>query len=218
MQTFSLDVQLRDVIGKKVKQLRRQGMLPATIYGKSFNPVSVQLDDRTFNNTYRKAGRTALIELNIPGQRKQSAFIHAVQRHPVSRNIIHADFRVVNLREKLHVEVPVLLIGESPLVARGDAVYNQTLTTIEINALPAEMPQHIEVDVSILDRVDKTIHVRDLPLDEHYEYITEGDELIVALSQTRASLAAEDEKTDDKVSEPAEPQLIREDRESRDEE
>lgn len=208
----ALDLQLRTVIGKKVKTLRRQGLIPATVYGKGIEPLSVQMSERAFQNIYRRVGRTALVELNIPGQVKQAAFIQDIQRHPISRAIIHADFHVVNLREKIHVEVPLVLVGKSALVERGDAVFNQSLTTVEVEALPAELPQHIDVDVSDLNSFDKAIYVRDLPVSSSYTFITPGDEMIVSLTATRAGVEAEEAATTI-----TEPELIREEREAKEE-
>lgn len=202
---FALDVQMRSVQGKKVKLLRQQGILPATIYGKGFDPLSVQIDERTFNTTYRRAGRTALIELNIPGQAKQSVFVQDVQRHPVTRAIIHADLRVVDLKQAMNVEVPVVLIGESPLVKRGDGLVNHGITTIEVHALPADIPQHLEVDISALDDFDKSIYVRDLPTSTLYTVVTDGDELIASIAQLRATTEEEEAAAEA----PAEPELIR---------
>src|SRR5262245_7686605 len=207
--THSLAVELRTVLGKKVKQLRRSGLLPATVYGKGISPISIQIDERTFTSTYRHVGRTALVELNIPNQPIQSAFIHAVQRHPVSRSIIHVDFRVVDLKVAITVEVPLTFTGESPLVERGDAVLNQVLNSVEVRALPAELPSHIEVDISGLDELDKTIRVRDLPTASTYTIVTDEDELVVSLGQAR------EEEVEEEVEEeaPVEPELIREQRE-----
>ncbi len=202
----SLDVQLRDIQGKKVKQLRQQGLLPATVYGKGFGPLSVQVDERAFSLTYRQAGRTALIDLNIPGQKNQAAFIHAIQRHPVSRRIIHADFRVVDLQRYINIEVPVMLVGESPVVKRNDGILIHGLTTVQVHALPADLPQHIEVDVSVLDSFEKSLYVRDLPTSDNYSFVTSGDELIAALSPLRAAEEAPVEGG------PTEPELIRRER------
>ncbi len=92
---FSIDTEIRTVVGKRVKYLREQGIIPATIYGKNFGPVSVQADWRSFHAAYEKVGRTKPITLNIPGHESQVAIIKDIQRHPVSRNIMHADFQVV---------------------------------------------------------------------------------------------------------------------------
>jgi large subunit ribosomal protein L25 len=181
-EKLTLDLEHRELKGKKVNRLRRAGLLPATVYGKGVEPVSVQVDARTFGAVLKKAGRTALVELNIPGRRKQSAFIHVLQRHPVTRAIIHADLRVVDLLTELSVEVPIHAIGESELVKRGDALLNQVLSTLEVRALPTNIPQSIDVDISVLDDLDKNIHVRDIMPPDKVTIMTDGDELIFSVT------------------------------------
>src|ERR1700752_578735 len=91
---IKVELENRTLTGKKVNRLRREGILPATVYGKGVGPFTVQLSARGFNDVYRHIGRTALVDLAIPGQKPQSAFIHSLQRHPVTRAILHADFLV----------------------------------------------------------------------------------------------------------------------------
>jgi large subunit ribosomal protein L25 len=200
----------RTVTGKKVNRLRRAGILPATVYGKGVGPFSVQVDARTFSAIYRHAGRTTLIELQIPDQQPQSAFIHALQRHPVSRAIIHADFRVVDLRIEITVAVPIHIVGESELVERGDATLNQVLVTLDVHALPTDLPSHIEVDISGLDSFDKSIHVRDIQLPGKGTIETPEDELVVSLNPARVEEEVEEEEAEET---PSEPTLVREKRE-----
>ncbi|MGQ9895902.1 MAG: 50S ribosomal protein L25 [Roseiflexus sp.] len=121
-EKFTLSLEARSVLGKKVKRLRRSGILPATVYGKGIEPVAVQVNARSFQAIYRQAGRTSLIELHIAGHPPLAAFIHALQRHPVTRDIIHADVRVVDLRQEVEVVIPLHIEGESPLVESGEAV------------------------------------------------------------------------------------------------
>jgi large subunit ribosomal protein L25 len=211
-EKHSLSVQRRSVTGKHVKHLRTQGLLPATVYGKGVDPVSIQLDERTFFNVYRRVGHTSLVDLQIEGEKKQqSAFVHVVQRHPVTRAIVHADFRVVDLKVAINAEVPLHLIGESPLVERGDAVVNQMLQMLEVHALPANIPSSIEIDVSGLDSLDKSIYVRDLAEGKDYEIITDNEEVIVSLTEVRARRTEEEEE--EEAAEAAEPELIRREQE-----
>lgn len=207
--SISMDMQRRTVTGKKVKQLRKQGILPATVYGKGIEPVSVQIDERTFETIYHQAGRSSLITLSLPEQKPQAAFIQDVQRHPVTRAILHADLRVVNLSETIYSEVPVILIGKSPLAERGDAIIYHGLSIIEVHALPADVPHQIEVDVSHLDNLDTSITVGDLPASATYTIVSPAESVIVALSPTRKS--AEEEGTIQESSS-LEPALIRKER------
>src|SRR4051812_45826788 len=189
---ITLDLESRTVVGKKVNRLRRAGVLPATVYGKGIGPFTVQVSARGFNEAYRRAGKTSLVDLAIPGQPAQSAFIHSLQRHPVSRAILHADFLVVDLKIEISVEIPIHLTGESELVDRGDATLNQVLNTLTVRALPAELPSYIEVDISGLDSMEKSVHVRDIGALEHGEIITDPEELVVSLSQSRPEEVVEE--------------------------
>jgi large subunit ribosomal protein L25 len=207
---IQLELENRTLVGKKVNRLRRAGILPATVYGKGVGPFTVQLSARGFNEAYRRAGKTALIDLAIQGQKPQSAFVHSLQRHPVTRTIVHVDFLAVDLKTEITVEVPIHITGESELVNRGDATLNQVLTGLDVRALPAELPPYIEVDISGLDSMDKSIHVRDIAPLEKGAIITGEDELVVSLSQSRP--AEEEEVVEEEAAE-AEPELVREKRE-----
>lgn len=198
----TLEAQTRTVTGKKVKHLRQEGLIPATVYGKGFNPQSIQVNDRAFNLLYRRTGKTALIDLMVDGI-LASVFVQAVQRHPLSRNIIHIDFKVVNLRVAVQVEVPVTTVGESPLVARGDALINYALSMVMIEALPAELPQHVEVDISGLTSLEKSIHVRDIATGSGFKILTDPDAVLISLGQLRP---IEEEPVQQTTSEP---ELIR---------
>lgn len=206
MSKHTLDASVRTVIGKKVKNLRKQGLIPATVYGKGFEPVSVSVGERPFTNIYRRSGKTALIDLSIAG-RNASVFVQEVQRHPLNRNIIHVDFKAVDLKVVIQIEVPVTTVGESPIVARGDAMINFVLNSVMVEALPAELPQHIEIDVSILDEFDKTITAADIPAATGYKILTDPSEVLISLTQVRASTEEESFEAT-----PAEPELIRPDR------
>jgi large subunit ribosomal protein L25 len=212
---IKLDLESRAITGKKVNRLRREGIMPATVYGKGIGPFSVQLNARTFSDTYRHAGKTALVDITIPGQKAQSAFIHSVQRHPVTRSILHADFLVVDLKTEINVDVPIHIVGESELVTRGDAILNQPLTALSVRALPADLPPNIEVDISGLDSMDKSIHVRDIPALAKGTIVTPEDELVVSL--TPARVVEEEEVAAEEEAEEAEPELVREKREDEEE-
>lgn len=205
---YSLDAQQREILGKKVKNLRKQGLIPATVYGKGVKPVSVQFEERGFLALYRKVGKTALIDLNIPGQSNLSVFVQAVQRHPISRAIIHADLKAVDVNKPVQIEVPITTVGESPLVARGDAMLNHVIATVLVEALPANLPQHIEIDISVLNHPDKSLTVADLPTGGGYKVLNDAEQVVLSLSQTRAT-ADEEPATEVAV----EPELVRKERE-----
>ncbi|KAB8143960.1 50S ribosomal protein L25 [Chloroflexia bacterium SDU3-3] len=204
-ETFKLEFETRTLFGKKVNRLRREGILPATVYGKNIGPFAVQINGRTFSDLVRKSGKTGLIEVSIPGQPVRTALVHAVQRHPVSREFIHADLLIVDLKTAITVDVPVHLIGESPVVKNEGAVLNHTLSTVSVHALPTEIPSHIEVDVSVLDSLDKNILVSDIKLPGEATIVTAADEVVASVTPATVETAPSDEA-------PAEPELVREDR------
>jgi large subunit ribosomal protein L25 len=206
----TIDAQLREITGKKVKTLRRQGVIPATIYGKGYDPLTIQLNERSFTQAYRQVGKSSLITLNIEGKPPQQAFIQDVQRHPVKRDILHADFLVVDLKAEMNAEIQIVLVGESPLAARDDAIVNHMLHTVEIHALPANLPHHIEVDISNLDSIDKSICVGDLPAGEKYHFVTPLDTVIVSLTGVYQS---QEDAVEEQAPKEAEPALIRKERE-----
>lgn len=205
MSSQALSAQVRTVLGKKVKYLRKEGLIPCTVYGKGFDAVSAQVGAREFESLFRKAGRTSIIDLTIDGHGMQSVFVQDIQRHPVSRGILHIDFKVVDLKKPVHVEVPVVAVGESPMVARGDALLNHVLNMLMVEALPNDIPQHIDVDISGLDAIDKVIHVSDLPAQTSYKILAAANQPLLSLSQLRAVEAEEPAEEE----QPAEPELIR---------
>jgi large subunit ribosomal protein L25 len=196
---LSLDAQPRTVIGKHVKYLRQQGLLPAVVYGKETAPISIQIDDRTFNLTYRKAGHTSLVDLNIPGQGELAAFVQDVQRHPVTRTIMHADFRVVDLKVVIGAEVPIYLTGTSELLENGQAVMNQTLAQLEVRALPANIPSYVEVDISGLESFDVSLTVNDIPVTGDFEVVTDPETVVASLTPVRVRAAEEEEATEEEA-------------------
>jgi large subunit ribosomal protein L25 len=178
---IELNLTKRTVIGKKVNNLRKTGVLPATVYGKHLPPITVQTEARAFAPVMKAAGKTSLVTLNIAGEEPIAAFIHSFQRHPVSRAIIHVDFHAVDMSETVEVDVPVHMKGVSPLVVRGDAIFNN-VTTLRVRALPGNLPTEIVVDVSGLDMFDKAIRVSDIKLIGGAIILGLTDDLVVGLA------------------------------------
>lgn len=188
---MKLTLEPRTVTGKKVKSLRKQGLIPASICGKGIENANFQLDRKTFTLLYRQAGRTTLIELQTPSGR-QSAFVRQAQIHPVSREYIHVDFRVVDLRTEITADVPIVTVGENRLIERGDALISQSLPTLHVKALPGDLPHQVEVDVSKLEEVGTTIHVSDLSLGDKVEILTPAEQAVVTLSASRMAAEVEE--------------------------
>ncbi|MBI4130116.1 50S ribosomal protein L25 [Candidatus Roizmanbacteria bacterium] len=166
MQHPQLKAEKRTVLGKQVKRLRKVGTLPGNVYGKKRKSEAIQVDMKNFQKIYQEAGETGLVDLAL-GQEKKTVpvLIHNVHFHPVSGLYLHADFHQVDLTEKMQLEVPVTLTGKSPIVEKKQAVLLQLINKIAVEALPADLPEEITVDISGLTEIGQEIKVTDLKLD-----------------------------------------------------
>ncbi len=190
-ETLSLALQPREITGKYVKRLRQQGILPLGICGRGIEPYPAQIDEREFMRVINKAGFTGLIEITMPGQKKQSAFLQELQRHPVTGRPVHADLKVVDVNRPIEVEVPVVAQGENPLVDKGHALLNQLVTSLLVRTLPAHVPHQFDVDITTLTDFDQHIYVRDLQVGDDVEILVEGDIVLMSLTHPKVEVAEE---------------------------
>jgi large subunit ribosomal protein L25 len=181
MERLSLSLNPRTITGKKVKQLRKQGLVPASICGRGVQTEIFQVDVREFNQIYRHAGRTGLIDLRLPDGTR-SAFIRQVQRNPVNDQYIHVDFRIVDLTVEITADIPIVAVGENRLVEQNQGVLSMPHATLHVRGLPADLPQVVEVDVSRLEDFHQVIHVSDLDLGSTIEVLTPGEEVVATLT------------------------------------
>lgn len=154
----------RKIVGKKVKTLRREGILPANVYGKDVASTAVQVDYKDFEEVFRKSGETQLVYL-VLGKEEVPVLIHNVQKDPVTGVFLHADFMKVSLKEKVTTLVPVEGVGESPAEKQGLGTVVFHIDELEVEALPTDIPEKIEVDLSGLSEVGQSILVSDLEFD-----------------------------------------------------
>ncbi|HYF65490.1 MAG TPA: 50S ribosomal protein L25 [Herpetosiphonaceae bacterium] len=191
-ETLKLSLQPREITGKKVKDLRKEGILPIAICGRGVEPYSAQIEEREFMRVINRAGYTGLIELSMPGRKKQSAFLLEVQRNSVTGRVVHADLRVVDVNKPVEVDVPVVAHGENTLVEKGQAILNQTLSSITVRALPTAIPHEFGVDISTLVEFDQHIYVRDLVASAaDVELLIDPDTMVFVLSHAKVEPAEE---------------------------
>ena len=191
MKKAKLEVQKRKILGRKVKKLRNQGILPANIYGKKIKSKALQVDLKEFEKLYKEVGETSVVDLKIKGEKKtRPILIHNLQIHPVTDLPLHADFRQISLKEKTTVEVPVELIGEAPAEKEGIGILVTLLDNLEVEALPSDLPEKLEVDISNLKVIDDVIRVTDIKVDRKKIKILASKNEIVAKIE---SLAKEEE-------------------------
>lgn len=205
-QKEQLSVEKRSIFGKQLKKLRKEGVLPGNVYGKNINSTAVQLPFKDFMEVYSKVGSTGLIDLTLDGK-KHPVLIHNIAIHTLTHDPIHADFFIVNLKEKISAHVPVLAEGEPAAVTNKTGMLLQLLNEVEIEALPSDLPESIPVDVSALTEVGDQLTVESLKapngvtiLNEAGQAVFRIDELV---SEEAEALEAEEEAAAEAASEEA---------------
>jgi len=179
MKAIDLKAEKRTVLGKKVKTLRKEGLIPAHIFGKGLKTLHVSVRDRDFLKVFDETGETGIVNIKVDSG-EHPVLIRNVQEHPVTGKPLHIDFYQVNLKEKVAVNVPLEFEGEPAAVERKEGLLLMPISEIEIEALPADLPETIKVDVSKLEKIDDTIHVKDLKIDKSKIEILTDLEAIVA--------------------------------------
>jgi len=199
MAELILRAEPRTILGKKVKQLRRNGRIPAVVYGPVLSEtVSVSVDSREFDRFYHRAGHATLFTLKWEGG-EQAVVIRDVQMDPVRQIPIHADFFAPNLRVVLTASVPINFHNEPEIT---DAILTHNLNELQVSALPAEIPQHIEVDLSSMTAVGDSVRAGDVSLPAGVTLITPEDEIIAILSGVAAAEEPEEvEAADEEAAE-----------------
>lgn len=182
MTQLPLTVAKRTISGKKVKKLRAQGKIPANVFGKNTKSMGVEVGGDLFAKIYDEAGETKVIELTV-GDEKKPVLIQNVQVHPVTATILHVDFRQVDLREKIKAQIPIELTGESPVITEKSGVVLQLLNEIEVEALPTELPEKIEVDTTKLLKVGDVIIVSELSLPKSVAVLESPDSEVVKVAE-----------------------------------
>ena len=180
MAKITLSVEPRTLAGKKVKQLRRQGIIPANIFGGKIKSTAVQVKESVFAPIWHQAGETQIVYLQLGDEKEnRPTLISNIQRNPVSDAVIHVDFRQVDLKQKITANIPVEIVGESPAVKDFQAAIITSLAEIEVEALPTDLPENILVDISILKNTGDVIKVADLPIDRTKIEVKDDPESIV---------------------------------------
>ena len=181
MDKFTLKATKRTETGRKISRLRAQGILPANIYGKKVKSQAIQLPEKDFNEVFLKAGETGLIELIVDAEKKP-VLIHNIQYHPIFNSPLHVDFYQVDLKEKVTAKVPVLIIGEAPAVKDKVGVLLQLLYVIEVEALPGDLIDKIEVDTGKLAAIGECIKVSDLKVSDKIRILNEQGQEVVKVA------------------------------------
>lgn len=195
MKRLKLKAETRKILGKKVKKLRKEGILPANVYGKKIKSQALKLKLADFQKVYEEVGETGLIDLLIDQEKKTRAvLIHNPQVDPLTSDFLHADFHQVELKEKLKAEIPLVISGEAPAVLQKQGLLIQPLNSLKIEALPTDLPDEIKVDISGLAEVDQEIKVRDLVVGKKIAVLTDKNIVVAKIGSLEEEVAEKEEK------------------------
>jgi large subunit ribosomal protein L25 len=181
---MQLNASIRQPLGKRSRRLLREGKLPAIVYGHNTEPTPITLDRLEFQKVFVKSGRTHLVDLAVDG-RTDKVLVREIQTHPRRQGPIHVDLYQVNLQEKIEVEVPVHVVGESAPVKAGDADVLQPMHSIRVECLPSDIPESFEIDITPLTEIDMELRVSDLTVPKGVTMLEDADELVVKIVHKR---------------------------------
>ena len=194
-ERVGLTAEKRTVIGKQVKQLRRQGWVPGVMYGHGFDPVPLRFEKKSLRHVLSKVGGSQLISINIEGNKQpEMALVRDVQRDPIRGSLLHVDFYRVRMTERLTAEVPLIVVGESPVVEAREGILLQGISSIEVECLPGDLVDAIEVDLTDLVEIDQALYVRDLAVPAGIDILTDLDEMVVRVVPLEAEEVEEEEE------------------------
>jgi large subunit ribosomal protein L25 len=177
----TLKVQQRTQLGNIGKKLRRQGLLPAVIYGFNIKaPINISMPYNDFEKVYRNSGSTSVVDIDIDGK-KVHTLVQDLQFHPVKDTYIHVDFLAVNMKKVVEAEVPLVFTGVPVPVKQDGAILNKTLEYVLVSALPDSIPHEIEVDLGLIKELSDVIHVSDLKVGSGVEIITDPEDVIASV-------------------------------------
>jgi large subunit ribosomal protein L25 len=175
----------RQVTGKAVSKIRRDGRLPAVVYGHGVASANVSLDAHEFELLRRRLGANELVDLSVGGKKADPVLIHEIQVHPVNRRPLHVDLLVVSMTEELTVDVPLRPVGHSEAISTLGGTLLHAIEDVEIRALPDHLPQSIEYSIDSLVDFEATIHVRDLVIPPDVTLLTDPGELVARVLAPR---------------------------------
>lgn len=179
-------VQPRTTLGKAVKKLRREGVLPASIYGRGLESVPVQLPYVVARDLMNKHGYNLLVNVSVEGEDKpRPVVVKQVAQDPVSRALWHIDFLQVDLTRKLSGPVPVVFVGEAPAVKDHNGVLVIHADTVEVEALPADMPESLEISLESMEELDSYLYAGQIQTPAGVEVISDAEFLLAAITRPR---------------------------------
>ena len=191
---MNLEVQIRDEKGRRVKDLRQQGLIPAELYGKGIENTHLAVKSKDFKNVFKEAGESSIINIVISDKNKKEeipVLIHDIQKDYLTDDIIHIDFYRVRMDEKIRTHIPLEFIGESPAVKNYGGILNKSMLEIEVEALPKDLPHNIPVDISQIKELDQSIYVKDLSIPKNVKILVDPETVIATVSLPKEEVPSE---------------------------
>lgn len=182
LQKIELNAQNREILGSRVRKLRRDGYIPAVLYGKNQEALSLRVSAKEFGKVFKEAGESTLVYVNVNGQ-VYPTIIHDVARDPVTDGILHTDFYKVRLDEKIKTNVPVVFAGESLAVKELGGIFIRNVNELEVEAFPQDLPHEITVDISSLKNFGDQILVKDIDLSTNVNIEAGGDAIVATVQE-----------------------------------
>ena len=182
-QKIELKATRREITGRAVKHLRNEGILPAVVYGKGQESISLQVPMKDFEKTLKQAGESTLVYVQVDGSESIPTIINDVVRDSLTDDIIHADFYKVNLSEKIKTNVPVVFVGEAPAVLELKGIFVRNVNEMEVEALPQDLPHEISVDISVLKNFGDQVLLKDINLGPKIKLIGDDNEIVATVQE-----------------------------------
>jgi large subunit ribosomal protein L25 len=204
MEEIVLLANHRKVIGKQVKALRRENKLPAIVYGRNIEPLPIEMDLKETSRTLLKLSPSALVVIDVDGERHY-ALVREKQRNPITGIIRHVDFQAVLLTDRVRADVNLVFVGTSPAVQNDYGILVTELEQLHIECLPTDLPDRIEVDISVLDEIGSSIIVKDLVLPQGVDVVNDLNDLVVVVTTPAAEEVL---VTEEEAIEAEEPEVI----------
>lgn len=186
MEKIKLKGEKREVLGKKVAALRREGMLPAVLYGKGKQSESLQVGKKEFDRVFRETGSNTVVLLDLGTATPKNVLIHEVAVDPVNGEALHADFYEVRMDEKITTTVPLKFIGDSRAVLELGGSLLTNKNEVEVECLPGDLPHELEVDIAVLEDFDSLIHVSDIIVPKGVEIKDEAEDTVALIEPPRS--------------------------------
>ena len=190
MEKVVLKATKRDVLGKQVRALRRDGQLPAVIYGRHVDqPVSISLDAHVAEQVFAKLTSSTLVTIEVAGGEEFTAIVREKQRNYIKGNLTHVDFLALDLTEKIRTKVRLTFVGVAPAVKDYSAVLVHRMDALEVECLPTDLPERITVDISSIREIGNNIHVREIPLPENVLVLDDEDDVVIVATLVKEEAA-----------------------------